>query len=252
MAYFKFDNHNIYYNTQGKGSPLLLLHGNSVSSAMFDTEIDFYSEYFQVLYFDYLGCGNSDRIDKFNTNFWKFNAETALELINLLELDKVKIIGTSGGALTALNLAAMAEGKIQSIIADSFFGYYVTRDEAEFIRKRNIKAKTNILSKAFWEKMHGNDWEKIVDLDTELILENAYQEEKLIFGDLTKIQIPVMLTASNADELIPDIINRTGEVAADLVNSKCFFSESDKHPLMITNKPLFRELALNFFEEVSV
>ncbi len=35
MAYFKFENQNIYYEEIGTGFPLILLHGNSVSSKMF-------------------------------------------------------------------------------------------------------------------------------------------------------------------------------------------------------------------------
>lgn len=36
MSYFKFENKKVYYNIFGEGQPLVLLHGNTASSKMFE------------------------------------------------------------------------------------------------------------------------------------------------------------------------------------------------------------------------
>ncbi len=249
MAYFDFDRKYIYYNIVGKGLPLLLLHGNCVSSKMFTTEIDYYSKYFKLIYFDYPGLGQSERLSEFRNDFWHYNAQCAFTLLKLLKFDKINIIGTSGGALTGMNLATIAPELINAIVADSFFGEYLSIDEAEKIKNGRTAAKSQLLSIAFWKKMHGDDWSRIVDMDIELMLKTAYNYYNPIEGDLSLIDSYVLLTASTEDELIPNIEFRMNNLAQKLSNCETFYSSIGKHPLMITQKPLFRQLAMDFFNK---
>ena len=53
MPYFDFEGKKVFYDSLGKGNPLILLHGNSVSSKMFDSESIFYSKYYKVYLIDY-------------------------------------------------------------------------------------------------------------------------------------------------------------------------------------------------------
>jgi pimeloyl-ACP methyl ester carboxylesterase len=69
MAYFKFDNNNVYYKIVGNGKPLLLLHGNTVSSKMFNSILKVYSKNHKVITLDFPGHGKSSRLDKFETDF---------------------------------------------------------------------------------------------------------------------------------------------------------------------------------------
>ena len=81
MPYIEFDNKKIYHNSTGQGTPLLLLHGNVVSSLMFKQEIEFYKDFFQVIYFDYPGHGKSERLEKFHTDFWYYNSLAAKKIL---------------------------------------------------------------------------------------------------------------------------------------------------------------------------
>ena len=49
MAFFKYNKKNVYYRTFGKGEPLLMIHGNSVSSRMFAPIIKYYKKDFQLI-----------------------------------------------------------------------------------------------------------------------------------------------------------------------------------------------------------
>lgn len=63
MAYFNYESNNIYYEEMGTGTPLLMLHGNTASSAMFSGIAEKYSDSFKVILIDFLGHGKSDRLD---------------------------------------------------------------------------------------------------------------------------------------------------------------------------------------------
>lgn len=60
MSYFDFDNKRIYYTIEGSGKPLLLLHGNTASSKMFDSIVPLFSGKNTVMRMDFLGCGRNN------------------------------------------------------------------------------------------------------------------------------------------------------------------------------------------------
>ena len=122
MAYFKYGDRNIFYEEVGSGFPLILLHGNTLSSKMFTQIIDLYKEDFKVILIDFLGHGNSDRLEQFPIDFWYDQAMQVVQLITLNDYGKVNLIGTSGGALTALNVALEHEELVNKVIADSLEG----------------------------------------------------------------------------------------------------------------------------------
>ena len=247
MPYFNFDRRNIYYDQSGAGGDLLLLHGNSVSAKMFESEIMYYSKYFKVTYFDYVGVGRSERVAKFNTDFWNYNAKAAYTLLKMLGINKTKVIGTSGGAIVGMNLGIIAPEMFDMFIGDSFFGEYISKSEADNIKIGRTKAKSQILSAAFWQKMHGDDWETIVDMDIQLMIDVAYGGINPIVGSPKYLDCPTLFTASTEDELIPNIDDRLNKLAAKMPNCEVFITNTGKHPLMITQKPTFRTLAMEFF-----
>lgn len=62
MSYLKYGGQNIYYEKSGSGLPLILLHGDTASSKMFELILPLYQENFTVILIDFLGNGKSDRI----------------------------------------------------------------------------------------------------------------------------------------------------------------------------------------------
>lgn len=248
MPFFKFDNNKIFYDQKGEGEPLLLIHGNSVSSRMFDSEIDYYSQYYHVIYFDYPGHGQSDRIDKFRDDFWLYNAHCALNLLQFLGLPQVNVIGTSGGALTGLNLAVTNPHAVIKLITDSFAGERITEEEAEFIYDTRTKAKSETVFPAFMKEMHGEDWEKIVDQDLDLMLRVGRNNLPTVHGEVSIISAPVLGVGSDEDGLIPNIRERISHIIGKIPGGQTKFFTYGKHPFMVTQKDDFRKVALDFLK----
>jgi pimeloyl-ACP methyl ester carboxylesterase len=147
MANFNFETKNIYYRVIGKGEPLILLHGNTVSSKMFSSILKKYSKEFQVIILDFPGHGKSDRLEKFETDFWYYNSTACCALIEELKLEKISVIGTSGGALVAINLALEHPEKVKYLIADSFEGEFPLPSYIESLEKDRNKDKKKLLAK---------------------------------------------------------------------------------------------------------
>ena len=128
MSYFNYQSKRIFYKEVGNGEPLIMLHGDTASSTMFEMLIPLYQEYFRVILVDFLGNGKSDRVDKFPADLWITQAQQVIALIEYLKIRKANLLGTSGGAWVAVNTALERPDLINKVIADSFDGRTLEKD----------------------------------------------------------------------------------------------------------------------------
>ena len=102
MSYFRYADKQIYYEESGEGTPLILLHGNTSCGKMFDPILSKLADKYRVTVIDFLGGGRSDRVEKWPADLWFDWGCQAKALCDHLGLKKVKLIGSSGGALLTL------------------------------------------------------------------------------------------------------------------------------------------------------
>ena len=55
MTYFMYQSKRIFYKEIGVGKPLIMLHGDTASSVMFEFLLPLYQENFRVVLIDFLG-----------------------------------------------------------------------------------------------------------------------------------------------------------------------------------------------------
>jgi pimeloyl-ACP methyl ester carboxylesterase len=249
MAYFKYDNHNIYYEEIGNGSPLFLLHGNTASSKMFDDVIALYKD-FQIILVDFLGHGKSDRLTAFPVDLWFSEAMQVIELIEQRQYGKAHLIGTSGGALVALNVALERGDLVNKVVADSFEGEKSLPCIAEIIANERHASKASEEGYGFWEYCHGHDWESVVDNDTAAVIKHDEWIKNFFHKDLSQLCVPVLLTASLKDEFALsanlDFVEIYGSMIAKIKMGNLHLFESGGHPAMITNALAFASIAKEF------
>ncbi|QZY55035.1 alpha/beta fold hydrolase [Crassaminicella profunda] len=245
MAYYDFEGYKIFFDVIGEGRPLIMLHGSTGASKMLEEEALFYSKYFKVILLDLIGHGKSERLDQFPTDYWRYNAKIVYGLCKYLNIEKSNLLGTSGGAIVALNVAIDFPEIVDKVIADSFAGECMTREEAYKI-KRGRKISKNSGIKTFWEAMHGLDWQKVVDADSHMLVDFSANIENYFYYKLDHIKSPVLLTGSLQDDIIKNIDKKICNAAKKIRNSITVFSSLGSHPLMLSNSEFFRKLALKF------
>lgn len=166
MSFFTFEGRNIYYEESGDGTPLFFLHGNTASSKMFADISKRYSDSFKVILIDFLGHGNSDRLDEFPCDLWFYEAQQVITFLRYKKYGKANIIGCSGGALVALNVALEASEFVEKLIADSFEGEKADKMLNDSLYEDRKNAFNDPGARGFYAYMHGDDWEQIVRNDT--------------------------------------------------------------------------------------
>lgn len=242
MAYFEFDKKKVFYKIKGHGEPLLLLHGNTASSKMFSAVINKYAKEFKVITIDFPGHGKSDRLEKFDTDFWYYNSMVTNALIEELKLDKVSVVGTSGGALVAINLGLEYPEKINCLIADSFEGEYPLSSYIESIESDRKRDKKKLLAKLFWWYCHGIDWKRVVDSDTKMIIKFSETRKYFFHKPISELKVPTLITGSMKDEFCDHLDKIYGDMKQKNNRLKIHLFNNGNHPAMLSNKNEFFDL----------
>ena len=137
------DNRKIYYEVEGEGKPLILLHGWLASSETMKPLQQHLSRNFKVYNVDIIGFGKSELPDKpMNTNdFGDFLAK----FIEQLNIENPILIGHSHGGRTVINYAGRKLGKINKIVLIDSAGIKPKRSINYYIKIYTYKIVKKIL-----------------------------------------------------------------------------------------------------------
>jgi valacyclovir hydrolase len=115
----------IHYIIQGKGEPLLLLHGfMGTAVAELGSLIDKLSRKYKVIAPTYRGYGKSGpKPRKFPKNFYQIDANDMLELVTFLQLGKIHLVGFSDGGEIALIMAGTKPELFASVVVWGAIGF---------------------------------------------------------------------------------------------------------------------------------
>lgn len=244
MSYLKYEGKNIYYKACGEGRPLIIIHGDTASSKMLMPEVKFYAKSFKVIALDLLGQGKSQRVEEMPLNCWEYNADLLIGLCENLGLSKVNLIGTSGGAIVALNAVLKRPDIFDRIVADSFIGESLSHEFAKRIAEDREKAKASLFSRFFWFLMHGFDWRYVIDQNTRLLIDFSKGNGDFFGRGLDGIENSVLIMGSARDDM--ESVLRA--VDAKIRNSKLVIFDDGNHPAMLSNKKEFRNSVMKFLD----
>ncbi len=243
MAKFTYQENQLFYRRQGKGPLLVILPGNTASSICHQAELDYFSDSFTAVALDYLGTGLSDRISPMPDNWFASCADQVAALIEHLALGPA-ILGTSGGAVVALNCAAMHPDKVRAVIADSFTPTFTPQMlQQNVIDERSQPTKDQA---AFWRYAQGEDWQSVVEADTQMLIDLVNNGGQWLGKSLTRVNCPVLLTFSLEDPMLIDPVKCGFEILSQLADGRIFFSPKGGHPLIWSAPEEFRQATARF------
>jgi pimeloyl-ACP methyl ester carboxylesterase len=121
--FIEVDGVRLHYTDRGKGSPVVLFHGNAVTGSDWDTSgvADLLLHDHRVIIFDRPGFGFSDRP---RGQLWTAAQQADLlhKALQRLDVERPVIVGHSWGTLVALALASRYEADTAGLVLVS--GYY--------------------------------------------------------------------------------------------------------------------------------
>jgi len=244
MPYFNYQERQIYYRLKGQGPLLLILPGNTASSACHQEEMTYFSSQFTTASLDYLGTGKSDRLVSFGDDWFQKCADQAVALIQHLGRKPAVLLGTSGGAVVALHAAARHPKMIRSLIADSFTPVFTQEMlQQNVIEERSVRSEGQV---AFWRFAHGEDWERVIDADTEMLKRLTETGGNWLRDSLSHIECPILFTASLEDHMLRQPATYLIEMLQQARDGRAFIYQHGEHPLIWSNPGEFRRAVSSF------
>ena len=140
---------------EGKGFPLVLVHGFLGSSKMWKPQIDFFKYYFRVITPDLPGFGRSNKAKSHNSI--QSIANLLLDCLEEKKIDKFHLLGHSMGGMIVQEMAKKSGGKISKLVCYStgpkgeMPGRFETVDQSrENIKKNGLEVTAKNIAQTWF------------------------------------------------------------------------------------------------------
>lgn len=104
-------NGTIYYEEMGSGPAVVLLHGHSLDTRMWDTQFAAFAKQYRTVRLDFRGYGRSSTQRE---DFQHTHADDVLTVMDSLHIDRAHVIGLSMGAFVAGDMLAIFPHRLLS------------------------------------------------------------------------------------------------------------------------------------------
>lgn len=211
------NNVNLYYEVAGSGAPLVMVHGNGESHAIFDKAVPLLAEHFTCYLLDSRGHGQSQPVTEYH---YADMAEDVFQFIQALGLEHVTYYGFSDGGIIGLLLA----GKHPKLLEKMIISGANTRPDAVVKRIVRLFKVINFL--------HKNP-----------LFELMLTEPHITKEQLQAIETPTLVLAGSKDLVLEE---DTRFIAKSIPNATLRILPGESHTSYIVHKEKIAELILDY------
>ncbi|WP_313134972.1 alpha/beta fold hydrolase [Anaerocolumna sp.] len=115
MSYIDYKGKKVYYETHGKGRPLVLLNGIMMSTLSWKVFIDAFSKSNQLILVDFLDQGRTDKMEDASYT-QEEQVEVLKTLLDELNINRINVVGISYGGEVALEFAVKYQQYIEKLV----------------------------------------------------------------------------------------------------------------------------------------
>jgi len=231
---FVFKGNRFYYETYGRGAPVLLIHGNGESIGSFKGQIGPFSRRYHIIAMDSRGHGKSELGDAALT--YEQMAEDSNALLEHLKLEHVKVLGWSDGGIIGLLLTLHHPEKVGML---AVMGANLSPDGAYPWAIDGIARMRARITAALPQSANP----KAAQFQLEL-LDLLGNQPHIPTTDLARIQIPVLVIAGDRDVIRDE---HTLMIFHALPKSQLAIFPGATHMLPADDPARFNRTVLEFF-----
>ena len=137
------------------------------------------------------------------------------------------------------------------MIADSFEGERADETFTKNLLKDRKNAKNDPNAQGFYAYMHGQDWEQIVDNDTDAIIRHQKEIGAFFHKPLEEMRCELLLTGSKEDSFMNSISDDYyeqvyGNILKMIPKGRMHLFPKGDHPAMISNFKEFYERSIEY------
>lgn len=260
---------SIYYEDQGKGQTVLLIHGWPLSSAMWEYQVPvLVNAGYRVVTYDRRGFGRSSR--PYSGYDYVTMAQDLNDLIEKLNLNEIVLVGFSmGGGELAQYVDTYGTSKLSKLVFMSSIAPYLLHssdnpngapDDVFKGMEEQIRTNRAGFLKGFGEGFvnYADNSDRVsqgqLDYNFQIASDaspkgtldciNAFGRTDLR-NALKKIDVPTLFMHGDADQIVP--IAPTSQAGHELVtNSQLEIIKNGPHGMYVTHKNEVNSILLNF------
>ena len=209
--------YRLRYTDEGKGPPVILIHGLAGDLSAWDAQVALLRPHFRVIAFDNRGAGRSTQVDEPVST--RDLAHDTLALMDALGIAHAQVVGRSMGGAVAQHMALIAPQRVDSLVLCASFarldplGRRVLSNMREALEWRGSWADharhsvQNFVSAAFFNAHPDRvaAIEQLIGGETRLPACYSRQNEACqqhdTAGDLARIAQPALVMAGDADPI---------------------------------------------------
>ena len=222
----------MYYETYGKGEPLLFIHGNGGSLGNFSNQIPFFSLHYKVIAPDSRAQGKS--ADSRDSLTFEMMADDFNALLDSLHLDSCYVIGWSDGGINGLLLAIRHPEKVKKLAITGANLWPDTTGLTPYVYNKIVQGSADLRRKQQTPEVKNEL--KISDLDL--------NEPHISLEQLHTIHCPTLVIGGDHDA-IPT--RHTLLISENIPQSYLWIIPNSGHSTPVFKKDQFNALILDFF-----
>ncbi len=215
--YIQLNSQVLYYEKEGFGKPLILLHGNGEDHTIFDQLLPHVAEHFTVYLPDSRGCGLSSPSKEYH---YMDMMEDIYNLIQALEIGRSSLVGFSDGGIVSLLLSIHHPEVVDKMIV---CGANLTPQGLTFLSRHAIKSQ----------------YRKSKDPMVAMML----KEPQLTANDLSNIRATTLVMAGEKD-MIKE--KETQKIAASIPNATLKIVPKASHESYVAHSDYLAHDILDF------
>ena len=224
----------MYYETYGKGEPLLLIHGNGGSINNFSGQIPYFAKNYQVIVVDSRAHGKS--VDTGDSLSYEMMAEDFNGLLDELHIKSCNVIGWSDGGNNGLLLAIHHPDKVKKLIVT---GANIWIDSRAF--PPDVLEIPDMLLDSLSKLPQTAEVKNAIK-----VWKLVYQEPNITLPQLNSIKCETLVIGGDHDIILP---SHAMLIADNIPKSSLWILPNSGHSTLINYRDLFNKTVDDFFKK---
>lgn len=235
---------NMYFEVQGQGKALLLLHGGMGSADVWSNQLPLFSQRYRVVAPDSRGQGRTT--DAEDPLSYHLMAEDTLRLMDYLGIDSAYIVGWSDGGIIGLDLAIHHPGHVLALVA---YGANIRPDGL----KQGVIDYLRTASTQTLERDLGDEYLRLspqpehLPVMVEKIRTMWLTQPNFSAQELASIHVPTLILDGENEEAIRS--DHASEIAAAISGAKLVILPNVGHYAITQTPEAWNNIVLDFLKD---
>jgi pimeloyl-ACP methyl ester carboxylesterase len=256
----------LYYEVEGEGHPLVLIHAGVADNTMWDEQLDTFARHYRVIRYDTRGFGKTPNTEKDFSN-----RQDLYDLLEHLSVERAYVMGVSRGGQIAIDFTLEHPEKVAALIPvasgmSGFDGQPTYAEMAIFTQMEEAWEKKEFdrladLEVAFWAdgpgQLEGRAAQDVRERVRAMCLSNYAVPESTgkpivldppAAGRLNEIKVPTLVVVGDLDA--SGVLQVADVLEKEIQGAKKVVIPGTAHMLSMEQPERFSKIVLDFLAEL--